>query len=468
MVFSSMTFLWIFLPLLLISYFLIKEKYRNILLVIFSIIFYSWGEPQYVILMLISILINYILGILLEKTKNKKIILLIAILINFGLLGYFKYFNFLVDNINKLFNYNVITPHNIVLPIGISFYTFQIISYIIDVYRGDIRAQKNILDLALYISFFPQLIAGPIVKYHDINEQLQHRTITIEKFADGIRRFIYGLSKKVILSNSLALIADKIFDTSIANVSTPVAWIGAICYMLQIYFDFSGYSDMAIGLGKMFGFEFMENFNLPYISKSITEFWRRWHISLSTWFKEYLYIPLGGNRKGKLRTYINLFIVFLATGIWHGAAWNFIFWGLYNGLFLILERIKLKEILDKNKFKLIKYVYSLLVTLFGWVLFRANGLKNAIKYIKTMIIPTKAVASSNLNILSILTLRNIIIIIISILFSGVIQVVFLKNKEKFKIFYKKYLEVTILIVLFTICIMSLASNTYNPFIYFRF
>ena len=297
-------------------------------------------------LMLFSIIINYVLGIILNKleTKNKKrIILIISVLFNLGLLGYFKYFNFFATNINKLLGTTLIQIKDIVLPIGISFYTFQIMSYIIDLYKKDIKVQKNILNLALYISFFPQLIAGPIVKYHDIAEQLKERIITIEKFATGIKRFVYGLSKKVILANSLAYIADYIFNTNINFINMPIAWLGAICYMLQIYFDFSGYSDMAIGLGKMFGFEYMENFNLPYISKSITEFWRRWHISLSTWFKEYLYIPLGGNRKGKLRTYINLGIVFFATGFWHGAAWNFIAWGLYNGFFLIIEKIKLKE-----------------------------------------------------------------------------------------------------------------------------
>lgn len=382
-------------------------------------------------------------------------------------MGYLKYYNFFAYNLNRAIGNTFIPIKNIVLPIGISFYTFQIMSYIIDLYRGDIKVQKNILNLALYISFFPQLIAGPIVKYHDIDEQLRKRTITKEKFALGIKRFVYGLSKKVIIANSVAYIADNIFNTTM-SINMGTAWLGAICYMLQIYFDFSGYSDMAIGLGKMFGFEFMENFNLPYISKSITEFWRRWHISLSTWFKEYLYIPLGGNRKGKLRTYINLGIVFFATGFWHGASWNFIAWGLYNGFFLIIERMKLKELLDKNKLKIINHIYVLLVVIIGWVLFRAETLKGALKYLKVMFIPQNVETYFDLTLL--INYRSIAIIIVAILFCGIIQSGFnkLKNKDKITKFYEKYLEIFVIFILMLTCIMMLSSSTYNPFIYFRF
>jgi len=471
MVFSSMTFLWIFLPILLGLYFIVKEKkYRNFILLIFSLLFYAWGEPKYIVLMLLSIFINYILGILLDETQTKaerRFVLISAIVFNLGLLGYFKYFNFITTNINNIFKTSI-TAKNIVLPIGISFYTFQIMSYIIDLYRGDIKVQKNILNLALYISFFPQLVAGPIVKYHDIEEQLNNRVITIEKFANGIKRFTYGLSKKVILANSLGYMADSIFDSSIEIINMPIAWLGVICYTLQIYFDFSGYSDMAIGLGKMFGFEFMENFNLPYISQSITEFWRRWHISLSTWFKEYLYIPLGGNRKGKLRTYINLGIVFFATGFWHGAAWNFIVWGLYNGFFLIIERIKLKELLDKNRFKFLNHIYSLLVIVVGWVLFRAKDLNSAFEYLKVMF--TFENFEYYFDLTKIINMKNILIIIIAILFSGVLQKIFakLKNREKIIEFYEKYLEIIVILILLFICILMLVNNTYNPFIYFRF
>lgn len=471
MVFSSMTFIWIFLPILLFVYYISKEKYRNIILLFFSLIFYSWGEPKYIVLMLISILVNYIFGRILDKCnkkKNKKIVLIVSIVFNLGLLVYFKYFNFIATNIDNIIGQNVIPNKNIVLPIGISFYTFQIMSYIIDLYRGGIKVQKNLLNLALYISFFPQLIAGPIVKYKDIDEQLQKRTVTIEKFSNGIKRFVYGLAKKVIFANTLAYIADTIFNSNIELLNMPIAWLGAICYTLQIYFDFSGYSDMAIGLGKMFGFEFMENFNLPYISESITEFWRRWHISLSTWFKEYLYIPLGGNRKGKIRTYINLLIVFLATGIWHGASWNFVVWGLFNGFFLVIERIKLKELLDKNKLKFVNHIYALLVIIFGWVLFRADTLRSALQYMKIMIIPSKQLANFDTSL--IINNRNIIMIIVVILFSGILQTIFnkLKNKEKIKEVYHRYFEVIVISLLMFISIMMLASNTYNPFIYFRF
>lgn len=471
MVFSSMTFIWIFLPILLFVYYISKEKYRNIILLFFSLIFYSWGEPKYIVLMLISILVNYIFGRILDKCnkkKNKKIVLIVSIVFNLGLLVYFKYFNFIATNIDNIIGQNVIPNKNIVLPIGISFYTFQIMSYIIDLYRGGIKVQKNLLNLALYISFFPQLIAGPIVKYKDIDEQLQKRTVTIEKFSNGIKRFVYGLAKKVIFANTLAYIADTIFNSNIELLNMPIAWLGAICYTLQIYFDFSGYSDMAIGLGKMFGFEFMENFNLPYISESITEFWRRWHISLSTWFKEYLYIPLGGNRKGKIRTYINLLIVFLATGIWHGASWNFVVWGLFNGFFLVIERIKLKELLDKNKLKFVNHIYALLVIIFGWVLFRADTLRSALQYMKIMIIPSKKLANFDTSL--IINNRNIIMIIVVILFSGILQTIFnkLKNKEKIKEVYHRYFEVIVISLLMFISIMMLASNTYNPFIYFRF
>ena len=465
MLFSSMIFLWVFLPILLGLYFIAKDKYRNIILLIFSIIFYSWGEPKYVVLMLLSILINYIYGLLIDKyNSKKKIILICAIITNLGLLGYFKYFNFFALNVNRLFNFEAIPVQDIALPIGISFYTFQIISYLIDLYRQEIKVQKNILNLALYISFFPQLIAGPIIKYHDIDEQISNRTVTLNKFAAGIRRFVYGLAKKVIVANSMGEIADYIYALNPDSINTPLIWVAAICYMMQIYYDFSGYSDMAIGLGKMFGFDINENFNLPYMSKSITEFWRRWHISLSTWFKEYLYIPLGGNRKGALRTYINLSIVFLATGLWHGAAWNFVAWGVYNGVFMLIERFKLKEILDKNKFKFINHIYLIFVVLIGWVLFRAPSLTYAIEYIKLMF--SFDFSFVNIDADMIFNMKNLIIFIFAVLFSGVIQGIIKKYNIKFEKI--KVCENFVILLLFLICIMMLISNTYNPFIYFRF
>ncbi len=467
MVFSSMTFIWCFLPILLIIYFLIKDKYKNYVLLVFSLVFYAWGEPKYIILMLFSILINYIYGIKLDKTNDKKkrlIILILSISTNILLLGYFKYFNFFINNLNAILHFSI-PNKDIVLPIGISFYTFQIMSYIIDLYRKKIAVQKNILNLALYISFFPQLIAGPIVKYKDIEKQINNRKTTINSFADGTRRFIFGLSKKVLLANTMAVIADMIFDSDINNINTLLSWIGSVSYTLQIYYDFSGYSDMAIGLGKMFGFTFMENFDYPYISRSITEFWRRWHISLSTWFKEYIYIPLGGNRKSKIRTYINLWIVFLVTGIWHGAAWNFIAWGLFHGFFIFIERLGFKKFLDKHT--IFSHIYSIIIINFGWVLFRVDGLKKGLLFIKKMIIPSNI--NSNIRLYKIITSRNIIIFIIAILLCCILQKIYsmIKDKKIIRII-KPYAEISIIMLLWFFCISSLASNTYNPFIYFRF
>ncbi len=466
MVFSSMIFLWVFLPILLGIYFISKDKYRNIILLLFSLLFYSWGEPKYIVVMLISIFANYILGLIMDKYKFKKIILILSIIFNLGLLFYFKYYDFTIFNLNKYFNFNL-SLKNIVLPIGISFYTFQSMSYIIDLYRGKIKVQKNLLLLSLYVSFFPQLIAGPIVKYSEIEKQLRKRDITISKFSIGVRRFVYGLGKKVIIANTMAYIADIIFGLPISDMNTLLAWFGAICYTLQIYYDFSGYSDMAIGLGKMFGFDFLENFNLPYISKSITEFWRRWHISLSSWFKEYLYVPLGGNRKGKFRTYINLFIVFLATGIWHGAAWTFIAWGLFNGLFNILEKLFLGKLLEKNKVKIINYIYTMLVVIFGWVLFRSESLDYAIEYYKKMIIFDNSTVL--INMVNLINLKTMLIFAIGIICCGPVQILIKKlNVEaKLKNIYS-YVEFISVSFIMLICIMMLVSNTYNPFIYFRF
>lgn len=474
MVFSSMVFIWGFLPILLIFYFISPKKIRNYILLVFSLLFYAWGEPKYIILMLVSILANYLFGLLIarkrprKKDYQRKIVLVLSILFNLGLLGFFKYSNFFIDNLNNVFGLSIHTL-NVALPIGISFYTFQIMSYVIDLYRKEIKVQKNILNLALYISFFPQLIAGPIVKYRDIEKQLKSRTITVEKFAYGIKRFIYGLGKKVILANNLALIADLIFDSGANTITTPYAWLGIIAYSLQIFFDFSGYSDMAIGLGSMFGFTFMENFNLPYLSSSITEFWRRWHISLSTWFKEYLYIPLGGNRKGKKRTYLNLWIVFLATGIWHGAAWTFVIWGILHGLFIFIERLGFKKFLDNHK--IIGHIYTLFAVLIGWVFFRAETIGEAMTYLATMFGFTNNVLI--FNPVRISNIKTPIIILLAILLSGILQVVIKKLCEKKKIEdsflkVKKYSEPLLFVAILGLSIMILISNTYNPFIYFRF
>ena len=337
MVFSSAIFLWVFLPVVFVLNYFIKPQYSNILLVIASLIFYAWGEPYLVLLMIASILVNWLVGIGISRfQEHKKLILLAGILFDLSTLGYYKYAGFFVSTINLVLRKDVFNVPSIALPIGISFFTFQAISYILDVYRGDTEAQPKLINTALYISFFPQLIAGPIVKYREINKQIENRTITNTKIAVGFRRFIYGLAKKVLISNTLGLCADTIYGYDLSEMNGVMAWIAALSYTFQIYYDFSGYSDMAIGLGKMFGFDIPENFNYPYLSLSITEFWRRWHISLGSWFREYLYIPLGGNRKGKVRTYVNLVIVFFLTGMWHGASFSFIFWGLYHGLFSII------------------------------------------------------------------------------------------------------------------------------------
>lgn len=475
MVFSSTIFLWLFLPLVIIINFLAKRKYKNYILLLASLIFYAWGEPKYIIWMLISITANYFFGILIEHYKSdriRKLILVISVVANLSYIGYFKYYNFFGDILNSILGKEVMTLKEIALPIGISFYTFQALSYVIDVYRskkenGPLKAQRNILNVALYVSLFPQLIAGPIVKYYDIENEIYKREESVNRMAYGIKRFVYGLSKKVLISNVLAQVADGIFSGSVYDLGTTITWIGIISYTLQIYYDFSGYSDMAIGLGHMIGFTFLENFNYPYISKSISEFWKRWHISLSSWFREYLYIPLGGNRKGKKRTYINLGIVFFATGLWHGASINFIFWGLYHGFFMIVERLFLGNILKKNKFKLLNHIYTMFIVIIGWVFFRIEEFKDAIYILKIMFVKTEAINLYSLD--RFVNTEVILTIILGILFSGIIQGLFPKFKSRLYNMDKiGFIEATVLGILLFLSIMTVASGTYNPFIYFRF
>lgn len=340
MIFSSLEFLCVFLPVVFILYCIIpNRRARNAILIVASLLFYAYGEPVYVFLMLGSVVVNYLIARGIDASKNhKKAVLAVSVAANLGALGVFKYAGFIVENLNRLTSADLPVP-NLALPIGISFFTFQALSYVIDVYRGEVKVQKNLAHVLLYISFFPQLIAGPIVKYKDIYEAIENRKQEASQVADGFRRFIFGLGKKVLIANTVGEVADAIFTADQGSINIAVAWIAALAYMLQIYYDFSGYSDMAIGLGKMFGFQFKENFLYPYGSLSMKEFWRRWHISLSTWFKEYLYIPLGGNRKGKFRTCVNKIIVFFFTGLWHGASWTFIIWGLWHGLFFALGRV---------------------------------------------------------------------------------------------------------------------------------
>ncbi|MEI3251446.1 MAG: MBOAT family O-acyltransferase [Candidatus Gastranaerophilaceae bacterium] len=374
MLFSSLTFLFGFLPILLILYFIIKNrKYKNVVLLIFSLLFYAWGEPKYILLMLLTILIVYIFGILIDKFDRekkltlKKLSLILCIILVLGSLIFFKYSNFLIENINSIFN-TKINLINVIMPIGISFYTFQILSYIIDLYNKKIKLQKNYFSLALYVSLFPQLIAGPIVRYETVEEEIDNRKETKKDVIAGTKRFIIGLSKKVIIANQMALLADLIFNKHNGSYGTSIIWLGTLAYTLQIYFDFSGYSDMAIGLGRIFGFHFLENFDYPYISKSVTEFWRRWHISLSTWFRDYVYIPLGGNRVNKFKWIRNIILVWLLTGLWHGAAWNFIIWGIYYGLLLLFEKLFLNKLLNKLP-SIINWLYTFIIVMIGWMIF---------------------------------------------------------------------------------------------------
>lgn len=471
MLFSSMTFIYMFLPILCLIYFLSKKKFHNTILLIASLVFYAWGEPKYLAIMILTIIINYYGALFLEKySKQKKVVLVLTILINLSFLIYFKYFNFIFATINNILNTHI-DMLQIIMPLGISFYTFQSISYIVDVYRGEAEAQKDIYKLALFICLFPQLIAGPIVKYHDVNNQIENRDVTFEKVAEGVKRFIMGLSKKMLIANTMGAIADKIFILSPESFGCNVAWLGAISYSLQLYFDFSGYSDMAIGLGLMFGFRFKENFNYPYISKSITEFWRRWHISLSTWFKEYVYIPLGGNRKGEIKTIRNLGIVFLLTGIWHGAAWNFIIWGVLNGLLIIAEKIlkiKTKPEEQKNEkltIKILKHFYTIISFVLLWVIFRAENMTYATKYIMNMfgLIKPQTIQS---NIFNFINNFDTFILVIGIILSTPLFIKITKYYQNNKI--AKCLLNIVLLLLLILSTSQIASSTYNPFIYFRF
>lgn len=469
MLFSSMTFVFMFLPIVLALYLITKKELHNPILLIASIIFYAWGEPKYLAIMLLTILINYFGAIAIDKFQSrKKLILALTICSNLSFLVYFKYFNFLIDNCNNILNAHI-HPLNIIMPIGISFYTFQALSYVIDVYREECKAQKDIYKLALYICLFPQLIAGPIVKYHDVAEQIDSREVNFEKVNLGVKRFIIGLSKKILIANTMGAIADKIFIQDPHTISHSIAWIGSLAYSFQLYFDFSGYSDMAIGLGLIFGFRFLENFNYPYISKSITEFWRRWHISLSTWFKEYVYIQLGGNRNGKIKTLRNLGLVFLLTGIWHGASWNFIIWGIWHGLFIIIEKIiNIKEFEQKYTkwwIKGLQHIYCILIFLIGWVMFRADNMSYAWKYLLNMFGILKIHQADICYGLSYYVDNVEIIIFITALLCSI--PLFRKILEV-KTNTGKILINIWLLILFILSSASIAANTYNPFIYFRF
>lgn len=474
MLFSSTTFIYLFLPAVLFGYYVLfrwKRSLQNIFLLLVSLFFYAWGEPKFVLIMIASIICNWLFGLLVNNFKNTekvvaaKIIVALTCVMNLGLLFVFKYLNFTTDTICSIFNIDSTLP-TIALPIGISFFTFQAMSYVIDVYRGNGGVQKNILNVGLYISFFPQLIAGPIVRYETVADQILNRKETFNDFFDGFGRFIIGLSKKVILANSFAIVADRYFDGVAVGetLSVTSAWLGAIMYTLQIFFDFSGYSDMAIGLGKMFGFHFLENFDYPYISKSITEFWRRWHISLGSWFRDYVYIPLGGSRVNKHRLVFNLFVVWLLTGIWHGANWTFVVWGLMYFVLLTMEKLTGLDKKQGKTLNVFKWIYTILFVVLGWVIFRSNSLASALVYIKSMFGLSGNVFTDD--IFTGYFLQNVVLLIIGIMVcTPLLRLV----KEKTKTNYiTEIIYIVFMVTLFIICVSSLVSSSYNPFIYFNF
>ena len=460
MVFSSITFLFYFLPIVLALYYLVPNKLKNLILLISSFIFYFYGEPKYVLLMAFSIISTYICGIFVDKyrgTKKSKIFLILEIIISIGLLIYFKYANFIIKNIN-LWLSQKIDLINVLLPIGISFYTFQMISYVVDVYKGEVKVQKNILKLATYVSLFPQLIAGPIVRYSTIEKQLENREYSINKFALGVRRFIIGLGKKVMIANVIGVLVNNFLISD--DKSVLFYWLYAIAVMLQIYFDFSGYSDMAIGLGKMFGFEFLENFNYPYIATSITDFWRRWHISLSTWFRDYVYIPLGGNRVSKIKWLRNIMIVWLLTGLWHGAEWNFIIWGIFFGILLIIEKTFLLKRAEKIP-KIFKIAYTLFFVMISFIIFNGNEIIENIKGLFGI---------GNIPIISkesIYYLKSYLVVILIGIIGATPVIKNIVKKDKIK----KIINGLEPIYLFSILLLStsyIIDGSFNPFLYFRF
>lgn len=466
MVFSSTIFLCVYLPLVLLGYYICPKKGRNLFLLIASLVFYAWGEPKYVFLMIFSILVNYIFGRLMDKNRGRqkrmKLLLVLSVVIDLGLLSVFKYTDFIITNVNAIFG-SSFDLLKIALPIGISFYTFQAMSYTIDVYRNDVRVQKNLIDFGMYITMFPQLIAGPIVRYADVQDQLAERSVTTADFSEGVMRFVVGLGKKVLLANQMGAVWSEIYALG-GDVSALMAWTGAIAYTFQIYFDFSGYSDMAIGLGRMFGFKFPENFRYPYQSVSITDFWRRWHITLSTWFKEYLYIPLGGNRRGLARQALNLLIVWSLTGFWHGAGWNFVMWGLYYFVILFIEKLFLLKALDKLP-KLFRHVYALLLIVIGWVIFASDDVSVLLPYLGSMFGANGAVGG--MDVYTLFT-KAVLIVICCVASTELPKRLFLSAtgamNEKAAFTIKSVMTIALL----ALSMILLIGDSYNPFLYFRF
>lgn len=463
MVFSSLLFLYLFLPITLILYFISPAKGKNIVLLIVSLLFYAWGEPVYVGLIIFSSLADYGYGLLIAKFQQSKrraakLVLILSLVTNLAVLFFFKYADFIIENINYVFG-TELANLDLPLPIGISFYTFQTMSYIIDVYRGKVKAQRNFISFAMYVTLFPQLIAGPIVRYEWIEKEIAQRHVTFALFSDGVKLFIIGLGKKVLIANQIGLLWEEIQGLPSGELSMAAAWLGIIAFSFQIYFDFSGYSDMAMGLGKMFGFQFPQNFNYPYISRSISEFWRRWHMTLGGWFREYVYIPLGGNRKGKTRTSINLLIVWMLTGFWHGASWNFIIWGLYFGVLILLEKVFLQKALLKLH-PIFQHLYFIFFILVGWVFFLFDDLQVGLHYLVIMF-GFSGQAVVNQTFLYLL-LSNLILLLMALIGSMPL------SRLVRRIVVLPFLQPLFYLIVFLFSSAYLVGATYNPFLYFRF
>ncbi len=494
MVFSSMIFIWAFLPIVFMldrlaglpglaarrrsgrrgaadrgrasgKGLLEKKVPQNILLLIAGLFFYAWGQPDYLWLLLVSILANYLLGLLLGAKKGtlsgrtaRFAVLLAGLLVNLGILGYYKYFNFFANTLNRVFGTQLLEMRQIALPLGVSFFTFQALTYLIDLYREKIPAEKNILNMALYFAFFPKITQGPIEKYRDFAPQLAGRRQSLQMTGEGIRRFIYGLAKKVLIADTLGFCVDRIYGFEIGNVNAVFAWTAVLFYAMQLYYDFSGYSDMAVGLGKMFGFRLSENFDYPYLASSITEFWRRWHMTLMSWFREYLYFPLGGSRKGKVRTYINVFLVFMASGLWHGASWDFICWGMYHAAFQVIERLGLGRLLEKTK--ALKHIYTWLVVCVGWAFFRAGDIMLSLQYLKRMFLPWMY-QTSGYALQEIVDHRALLVFVCAVLGCGIIQ-------KAFRRFRNSAAELAFCMVLLSCSIIAMVSSTYSAFLYMTF
>ena len=472
MIFSSVFFVFLFLPIVLLAYFIVPGKLKNVVILISSLIFYAWGEPVYIVLMIFSIVYNYIAGIEIDYHREEgrdgrvKFVFLMSVVVNLLILGFFKYYGFVIDNLNHILPIEI--PNRaLALPIGISFYTFQTLSYVIDVYWGNVKVQKNLIYFGTYISMFPQLIAGPIVRYADVEEQLSGRRVSLAKIGSGAAWFLRGLGKKVLLANNIGMAYDAIAALPGDEVSVLAAWIGCAAYTFQIYFDFSGYSDMAVGLGKMFGFEFKKNFFYPYVSKSVTEFWRRWHISLGTWFRDYVYIPLGGNRVSKGKHVRNIMVVWMLTGLWHGAAWNFVMWGLYYGILLLIEKYALAKILEKLP-AVVSHIYCLLLVMVGWVFFFSPTLGGAVDYLKLMagIGGNGVVDRQGLYILLTNGWMWIMLVVGSTPAVHDFYERFIYSSGLSKT--KAIVNCAVYAAMFILCIAYLVTESYNPFLYFRF